>query len=143
MLILKKIPRVQDHGLAVNSGLLILRVTVGFLMLTHGFPKLVRLLSGNLNFSDPIGLGPEASLVLTVFSEAVCSVLILLGLWTRLAAVPLIITMAVILFIVHGDRPVTEHINVILYSLGYLTLLIAGSGKYSIDYLIQKKNRRE
>ncbi len=79
-----------------DIALLLLRLGVGGLMLTHGIPKLMRLFGSDpIQFGDPIGIGVEASLTLAVFSEVICSVLIIIGLGTRLAAIPLIITMAV------------------------------------------------
>jgi putative oxidoreductase len=134
--------KVNDYSRIINFALLILRLSIGVLMLTHGVPKLVRLLDGNLKFSDPIGIGSTASLILTVFSEVICSVLIFLGLGTRLASIPLIITMIVIIFIVHGNNPLLSQINLLLYLLGYIALLISGSGKYSLDYLLQRKSTR-
>lgn len=41
---------------------LILRLIGGGFMLTHGFPKLMKLINGDMGFADPIGLGPEFSL---------------------------------------------------------------------------------
>lgn len=107
----------------------------------HGVPKLMRMLSGNFQFADPIGLGQTLSLILTVFAEFLCSVVIAVGLGTRLATIPLIITMLVILFIVHGNQPVISHYDVVLYTVGYFILLFTGSGKYSLEYYLQRKKR--
>src|SRR5687768_3742038 len=86
--------------------LLILRILVASFMLSHGLPKFYKLMAGGeIEFRDPIGLGPAASLTLTAFAEAVCSTFILIGLGTRIAVIPLIITMAVVSFIVHGEDP--------------------------------------
>jgi len=139
---LKKFLKAKDYGRIINLLLLVLGVVLAVFMLRHGFPKLQRLLSGNLRFSDPIGLGSVPSLILTVFAEVICSILIGLGLGTRLAVIPLIITMAVVLFVVHGDQPLSEHYNVLFFLVGYLILLITGSGKYSLDYYFQSRKRR-
>ena len=85
---------------ATDWASLILRLTFGLLMLSHGIPKLMKLMDGNMEFGDPIGIGVPASLALTVFAEVLCSALLVIGLWTRLALIPLIITMAVAVFIV-------------------------------------------
>ena len=94
---------------------------------------------GEMQFGDPIGLGPEVSLVLTVFAEVVCSILIVLGLGTRLAAIPSIVTMAVAAFIVHGADPFGRKEMALLYLVGYVVLLLSGSGKFSVDRIISKK----
>ena len=130
--------KVNDYSRAMNITLLVLRLAITVSMLTHGLPKLEKVLSGNFNFADPLGLGPTTSLILTAFAEFLCSVLIGIGLGTRLAAIPLIITMTVILFIVHGDEPIFSHYNVLLYLTGYFILLISGSGRYSSDYYLPR-----
>ncbi len=108
-------------------------------MLTHGYPKLQRLLSGEMRFGDPLGLGPEVSLVLAVFAEFVCAILIVLGLGTRLAAIPLIVTMSVAAFIAHGGDPFGRKEMALLYLVLYVVLLITGSGKFSLDQILNKR----
>lgn len=139
---IKVIFKVNDYGRIINLVLLILRLIIAILMLTHGVPKLGKLIAGDFNFADPIGLGSTISLILTVFAQVICSILIALGIGTRLAVIPLIITMAVILLIVHGIDSLFDHYNVLLYLLGYIIILTAGSGKYSVDYYLQKRNQK-
>lgn len=125
----------------LNIIVLVLRLSVAALMLTHGFPKLTKLLAGGeIQFADPIGLGTIFSLALVVFAEFFCSIFIGIGLGTRLASIPLIITMLVAIFLVHWSDPFGKKELAILYLLIYVTLLIVGSRKFSIDYLITKKN---
>ena len=108
-------------------------------MLTHGIPKLIRFFDGNMQFRDPIGLGQSPSLFLTVFAEVVCASMILIGLGTRLASLPLIITTFVAAFIVNGAQPFGEKELALMYLLIYGALFMLGSGKYSVDNLIQRK----
>ncbi|MGB0165367.1 MAG: DoxX family protein [Luteibaculum sp.] len=115
--------------------LLMLRLASGGLMLTHGLPKMERLLEGNLAFADPIGIGEEFSIFLTVFAEVVCAGLIVLGMLTRLAVLPLIITMLVAIFIVHIHDPLHQKELAIFYLLLYCILLAKGPGKLSLDQL--------
>lgn len=122
--------------------LLIFRVGVSGLLLTHGYPKALKLLDGNMEFGDPLGIGAGVSLVLAVFAEAVCSVLIILGLGTRLATIPIIITMATAAFIVHTEDPFGKQELPILYLLAFFTLLITGPGKYSLDQGLGKKGKK-
>ena len=130
----------DDYGIFINLALLVLRLSVGILMLTHGIPKLERLLSGDFNFPDPIGLGPELSLILVTFAEFFCSILTIVGFRSRLAAIPLIITMIVALLVVHGADKITENWNILLYILAYGILMHLGGGKYSMTYYLS--NRR-
>src|SRR5690606_413029 len=85
--------------------LLVLRISASGMMLTHGFPKFMKIIEGNMQFGDPFGIGAGASLVLAAFAEFICSILIILGLATRWAVIPLIITMATAAFLVHGSDP--------------------------------------
>lgn len=123
--------------------LLILRIGIAGLLLSHGIPKLNTLLAGGaIQFSDPLGVGPTASLALTVFAEVVCSVFLLLGLATRLFVLPLIFTMVVIILVVHGQDGLSEKEPAIHYLLAYIVLLFAGAGRISIDSIIGRKNAR-
>lgn len=125
---------------SVNLALLILRIGVSGLMLTHGIPKLMILFGDNpIQFGNPIGIGVMASLILAVFAEVICSVLILIGFKTRLAAVPLIITMFVAYFIVHSGEAFKSRELSLFYLIVYIVLFIAGSGKFSVDYFTGKK----
>ena len=127
----------QDY---LNIIVLILRVAIAALMITHGLPKLNKLLAGGeIEFGDPIYLGAALSLFLVVFAEFFCSIFIGLGLGTRLASIPLVITMSVAAFIVHASDPIGGKEKALLYLLIYLTLLVVGSGKFSIDYLLTNR----
>ena len=119
---------------------LVLRVSIAAFMLTHGLGKLNLLFSGNeIQFADPFGMGATFSLGLTVFAEVLCSILIGLGLVTRLASIPLIITMLVAVFMIHGVDPFAKKEFALLYLIIYLVVFVIGSRKYSLDALLLKK----
>jgi putative oxidoreductase len=114
-------------------GKLIFRVVLSLMMLTHGVPKLMRLFSGNFAFPDPIGIGQTPSLMLAVFAEVICVIFIIVGYRTKIAAIPMVITMAVAAFIQHGGDSWGDKEPALLYGLGFLTITLIGAGKYSID----------
>lgn len=116
-----------------DLALLLLRLAGGGFMLTHGWSKLLKLLDGNFQFADPIGLGPAASLVLAVFAEVVCSILIIVGFKGRFASVFLIITMLVAAFIQHGGDPWRKQEFPLLYAFVFIAIFLMGTGKYGID----------
>ena len=118
---------------ALHGWLLVLRIAVAGMMLTHGIPKLGKILAGNWQFGDPLGLGNELSLVLAVFAEVGCSLLLLIGLFTRFATLPLLFTMLVAFFIVHAADPFGDKEMPLLYALVFATLFFTGPGKYSVD----------
>lgn len=108
-------------------------------MLTHGYSKLQKLLAGDFQFADPFGLGPGVSLGMAVFAEFFCSILLILGLGTRLATIPLIVTMLVAAFIAHGADPFAKKEMALLYLVSYIVLLFSGAGKISVDQLLEKR----
>lgn len=122
--------------------LLLVRVFVGFAMLSHGFPKLQMLLAGGkIEFFDFMGLGPQISLILTVFAEFVCSILLILGLFTRISLGFLIFTMIIAGFVVHGADPFEKREMALVYLSVYLLLMIIGAGKISVDHMIERRKR--
>ncbi len=130
----------KTNQFAENLWLLIFRVSAGAFMLTHGIPKLQNLFAGGeIAFADPFGIGAAPSLAMAVFAEVFCSVLLILGIATRLASIPLIITMAVAAFIAHGSDPFSNKEMALLYLLIYITILVYGSGKFALGRFIKGK----
>ncbi len=128
-----KSPFMSSGPLANDLGLLILRILSGAVLLTHGYPKLQKILAGDLNFGDPIGLGQVPSLYLTTFAEFFCAILVIIGLYTRLALIPLIINMAVAFFIVHAADDFGTKEKSVLFLGMFIVLFFTGAGRYSID----------
>lgn len=127
-----------------DIALLIVRIAVGFAMLSHGFPKLQLLMSGEeIKFFDFVGLGPKISLILTIFAEFVCSIFIILGLFTRWAAFFLIFTMAIAILMVHGADPFEKKELGTLYLSIFLLIFAIGPGKYSVDAMISHRKKSE
>jgi len=122
-----------------DMALLVMRIIGGGFMLAHGIPKLLKLFGGGeIKFANPFGIGAGPSLALTVFAEVLCAALILIGFKTRLATVPLIITMLVAAFMIHGADPFGKKELALMYLGVYTALLMLGSGKYSVDGAMAK-----
>jgi putative oxidoreductase len=137
---MKRLFQIETREEYLNILVLLLRISIAALMINHGLPKLEKLLAGGeIQFANPIGVGPTLSLILVIFSEFVCSILIGIGLGTRLASIPLMFTMFVAAFITHGADPFGKKEMALLYLLFYLALFVIGSRKYSIDYLLLKR----
>lgn len=132
---MKKIFLAKSHSNSTNWAILLLRVGTSLLMIPHGWKKLQRFRSeGPGDFYNFIGLDSETSLLLIIIAEFFCSVLLILGIGTRIVLIPLIIGMAVVAFMVHGSDPLSEKEHALLFLIPYLTLFITGPGKYSLDY---------
>ena len=128
---------------ATDLALLITRVGVAALMLTHGIPKMVMLFSdAPVQFPAVFGLNPSMALALTVFAEVFCSILLLAGFATRLAAIPLAFTMLTAALLIHANDPIGIREPALQYLLVYLVLLFAGSGRYSVDHLLQSRKMK-
>ncbi len=125
-----------------DLGLLFLRVTAGLTMLFgHGLGKLDRLINPGdepISFPDPFGVGDVFSLGLATFAEVVCAGLLALGLFTRWALIPLIITMGVAFFDIHIDDEYRIQEKSILFGVMYVVLWLTGPGKYSLDRMFKR-----
>ncbi len=127
---------------ASAAGLFALRVGAGLMMLVaHGWPKLAGFAVYAERFPDPIGVGPVTSLVLAILAEVVCAVLVVVGLGTRFAAVPLVITMLVAGLVVHAPDPWAKKELALLYATVFATLVLAGGGRWSLDAVIASRRR--
>lgn len=136
---MKKLFNTNFNHESLHFMLLVLRIGIASFMIVHGYQKLGWLAAGGeIQFGDPIGVGVTASLYLTVFAEFFCSIFLLIGLGTRLATLPLIITMLVAVFIVHAPDGFDKKEMGLHYLLVYVFLLVSGPGKYSIDHAISK-----
>lgn len=121
-----------------SVGLLILRVAFGGMMLVHGIPKLMGFSEMAGQFPDPLGMGSHFSHISAIGAEVGCSLLLILGLGTRFAAIPLAITMMVALFAVHASDPWKVKELAAVYLSVYVSLALTGAGRFSLDYLFTK-----
>jgi len=135
---MKKLFSAKYSAGAFNAAMLTLRLSFGILMMMHGYDKLTHFSEYQAKFMNFIGIGQSASLALVVFAEFFCSLFLILGLFTRLATIPLIIATCVMVFMAHKGDVFGEAQTAALYLTGYLVLLFAGPGKVSVDSMIGK-----
>ena len=113
-----------------------LRISAGLTMLlAHGYPKLQKYSQISSVFPDPLGIGSSLSLTLVVFAEVLCALLLVLGIGVRLVALPLMITMAVAFFIVHGADPFAKKELAFMFLIAFTTIFIGGGGAYTAPTL--------
>lgn len=136
---MKKILSIRYSNGAFNFSMLALRVFFGVLMVSkHGYGKMIRFEDLHTKFYSLFGMGSTFSLILAIFAEVICASFIILGLFTRLAAIPLIFTMLVVIFGVDAGKPFLESEMAILFLGAFITILLCGPGKISVDGLINK-----
>ena len=116
-----------------DIGLALLRILSSAFLLSHGIPKLQKLLGGDFQFADPIGIGPTPSLFITTIGEVICPILVIIGYKTRWAALPIVIIMAVAAFIVHGPDPFGRKEMALIYVDIFVVIILLGPGRNSID----------
>ncbi|WP_395715351.1 DoxX family protein [Prosthecobacter sp.] len=123
-------------SLCHHIGLLILRLGFGLTMLlNHGLPYLAHYEQEASHFLPLFGLDARQTLALAVFVEVVASLLVIVGLFTRLAAAALSFTMAVAFVMVHGASFVGEQSGELafLYFIGAFAISIMGPGRFAWD----------
>lgn len=125
----------------VDVGLLLLRVGIGAFMMVHGIQKIIGFNDAAGGFPDPLGVGNQLSLIMAIGAEAGCSALLILGLFTRVAAIPLAFTMIIACFVVHGGDPWKVKELAAIYLFVYVVVIVAGPGRLSLDQrFFGKKN---
>ncbi len=135
--ILKSILGINQGAATIDAALLVLRVAIGVLMLRHGIPKIKKLLSPEpIHFFKTFGLSERHSLMAAAFVEVFFSLCLILGLGTQLAVLPLLFTMLIAAFHTLKSQPFDTKEIPVLFLLIYVTIFLAGSGKFSLDYLL-------
>lgn len=125
-----------------SASVLFLRLFIGIVMLSHGIPKLLSFSTLSATFPDPLGLTPAFSLLLCIMAEVFCSILLIVGAFTRLATLPLIFNMLVIITVVHAGDPFSVKELPLFYLIIYLFILLFGPGKFSFDSFITNKGKK-
>lgn len=131
-------PATKGPGMR-DLGLLVARMGFGGLMMAHGWPKVEMVLNGQTEgFPDPIGLGSTISLYGAAASEFVFPAAVVLGFMTRLAALPVVFTMAIAALVVHGGDPLlmsggAAKEPALFYGLAFLVIAMTGPGRISLD----------
>lgn len=127
----------------IDVGLLLLRVAFGCFMLVHGIQKLLGFSTLSEVFPDPIGLGSQLSLIMAIGAEVGCSLLLILGLGTRLATLPLAFTMIIAVVVVHGADPWKMKELAAIYLAAYAVIFVTGPGRISLDHKLSAHPKKQ
>jgi putative oxidoreductase len=135
---MKRILSTKYSAGAFNFAMLVLRLGLGVLMMSHGYNKLIHFNSMRGSFMNFLGMGSTLSLTLDIFAELFCSMFLILGLFTRLAVIPILIAMSVALFKAHHGDIFGAGERATIYLACGIALLFCGPGRISIDGMIGK-----
>jgi putative oxidoreductase len=136
---MKKFLSTQYSEGAFNIAVLALRLAFGlFLLLIHGMDKITHFSKYEYTFLDFMHIGHRWSLVLCIFAEVFCAALVVLGLFTRFAALVLVINFCVASFIALKGQSLAEHQVALCYLSVFFALLLTGPGRISVDSAMGK-----
>ncbi|WP_413458217.1 DoxX family protein [Herbaspirillum huttiense] len=117
----------------LDLGLLFLRVAGSFMLFyVHGLPKLMHYAHELTVIEDPFGLGPTVSLWSAILAEALCPVLIALGVFTRLACLPIIGVLLVAMLAVHPGWSIAEGQFGWLLLVIFTAIALCGPGQWRL-----------
>jgi putative oxidoreductase len=123
---------------ALDLALFVLRVGSAGMMMTHGWNKFMNFQDKSVSWPDPLHVGHSISLGLTVFAELFCAGFLLVGLFSRLALVPLIFLMVIAVFVIHAGDSFGDKEHAVLFLVPYTVLFFSGPGVYSLDSIRKK-----
>lgn len=130
------------RGKGVSLLILLMRIFFGVLFFTHGLDKLMNFNELSYTYPDVLGFGSYMTLMVTIFCEFCCSLFLIAGLLVRIMTIPMIIAMGVAFFDVH-DAMMPEGELALIYFIMFMILFFVGPGRYSVDYLIDNRFRKE
>lgn len=135
---MRKLFSTRYNAGAFNTALLVLRLGFGILLAHHGYLKFSNFHQTEGYMMDFMGIGKSATTGLVIFAELFCSILVILGLFTRLACIPIIILFAVIIFKAGNADFFGKQELPTAYIIPFIALLFTGAGKISVDHMISK-----
>ena len=122
--------------------ILFVRIFFGAMFLMHGLDKMMNFSQLSETFPSVLGLGSYTTLMLSIFCEFACSIFLIVGMLTRIVLIPMIVSMAVAFFDIH-DGFMPEGELSLIYLIVFIVLFITGPGRYSADYLIDRKVKKD
>ena len=130
------------RGKGVSVLILALRMFFGVLFFVHGMEKMMNFEQLSRSFPSVLGFGSYTTLMIAIFCEFCCSLFLIAGLLERIILIPMIISMGVAFFDVH-DAILPDGELSLIYMITLFILFLVGPGRYSFDYLIDKRIQRE
>lgn len=117
-----------------DLGLLFLRGSGAlFLLWVHGLPKLLNYSAQLLLIEDPFHLGAHITLLLAIFAEVLCPLLIIAGVLVRLVCLPILAVLLIAMLVVHPEWTLLEGQFGWLLLIIFSSVLVAGPGRLVVS----------
>ena len=137
---MENLENLLEKKLSDDMGKIILRFTLGFLMLLHGYSKLVNGIDGIIMRLVNDGF-PELLAYGVYVGEIIAPIMIIMGLFTRISSAIYAFTMFFAIYIAHSSDVFTINEKSggsvielqLLFMFGAIALMFLGAGKYSVD----------
>ena len=130
------------RGKGVSLLILVVRVVFGVLFFTHGLDKMINFNYLVDTYPSVLGFGSYTTLMVSIFCEFCCSLFLIAGLLDRIMTLPMIVAMGVAFFDIH-DAMIPEGELALIYFIVFIILFLVGPGRYSLDYLIDIRFKKE
>ena len=108
------------------------------LLIGHGLPKISNFTELSSTFFDPLRIGHRNSLILVILSELFSSMLLVLGLFTRIVAFIIVFELTVVVFVFHHGQPLKNFELPAMFLTSVFTIMIVGPGRVSVDGMMGK-----
>jgi putative oxidoreductase len=129
---------------APDAALLFLRVTASVLvLLVHGLPKALHYASQLDAIEDPLHFGKTLTLAFAIFAEVVCPLLMIAGIATRLAALPIMLVSVIALGLVHREWTLDQGQFAWMLLILFGTIAIGGAGRYRLTLRPHASGQRQ
>ncbi len=123
-----------------NLAMLFFRVAVASeLLIAHGLKKIGIGVVIAETVPNPLGLPEVLNQAFAIGANIGMPLFIVLGLLTRIAALPILAITLTGYFVVHFNDPILVKDIPFMYSVSFLLIAVTGAGKYSLDYYFTKK----
>ncbi len=123
--------------LPINNDFALLFIRVWFctsIFVKHGIEKFTKFPVMVTHFPDPIHIGPTLGLSFALVADGICTLFIILGLGTRIAALIMLVNLLVVFIFLHEFSFMKDHAELVYTYLGLsLFMVLSGPGKYSLD----------
>lgn len=137
---LYSITSVYPGAISFHLSMLAFRILISVeLMMAHGLKKVGVGVAQAETVPNPLHLPTQLNDLFATSANLFFPVLVIIGFFTRLAAIPILAVTLTGYFVVHWNDSLLEKDTPFMYSVSFLLIMILGPGKYSLDHFLNKR----